>query len=64
MVYIRIKDPKRVKVACTSKPRVQGQRVSEMAEEKGTVAAINGGGFFDKNDSGKEWVGTGAYPEG
>ena len=61
---LEIKDPKRIKVACTSKLGVQGQRVSEMAEEKGTVAAINGGGFFDKNDSGKEWVGTGAYPEG
>jgi len=61
---LEIRDPKRVKVACTSKRGVQGQRVSEMAEEKGTIAAINGGGFFDKNDTGKEWVGTGAYPEG
>lgn len=61
---LEIRDPKRVKVACTGKRGVQGQRVSEMAEEKGTIAAINGGGFFDKNNTGKEWVGTGAYPEG
>ncbi|WP_125152490.1 phosphodiester glycosidase family protein [Clostridium rectalis] len=61
---LEIKDPKRVKVACTSKIGVQGQRVSEMAKERKAIAAINGGGFFDKNDSGKEWVGTGAYPEG
>ncbi|KAJ50609.1 exopolysaccharide biosynthesis protein [Clostridium tetanomorphum] len=61
---LEIKNPKKVKVAYTNKMKVQGQRVSEMAEEKGALAAINGGGFYDQNKSGKEWVGTGAYPEG
>ena len=61
---LEIKNPKKVKVACTKNIGIQGQRVSEMAEGNKAAAAINGGGFYDQNTSGKEWVGTGAYPEG
>lgn len=61
---LEIKNPKKIKVGYTNKMETQGQRVSEIAEQNGAIAAINGGGFYDKNKSGKEWVGTGAYPEG
>jgi len=61
---LEIKDPRRIKVAYTSKLGIQGERVSEMAKQRNAIAAINGGGFYDQNKSGKAWVGTGAYPEG
>ncbi|WP_027625295.1 phosphodiester glycosidase family protein [Clostridium lundense] len=61
---LEIKNPKKVKVGYTDKMKIQGQRVSEIAERNGAIAAINGGGFYDQNKSGKQWVGTGAFPEG
>lgn len=61
---LEIKDPTRIKIGYTSRLKEVGQRTSEIAEQNGAIAAINGGGFTDKSTNGKLWVGTGAYPEG
>lgn len=61
---LEIKDPTRVKVAYTKKLGKEGQRTSQMAEDRDAVAAVNGGGFTDKSADGKLWAGTGAYPTG
>ncbi|MBV7272989.1 phosphodiester glycosidase family protein [Clostridiaceae bacterium UIB06] len=62
---LEIKDPTRIKIGYTKKLGEVGQRTSEIAEENGAVAAINGGGFTDRSSTnGKLWAGTGAYPEG
>lgn len=61
---LEIKDPTRIKIGCTNRIGEVGQRTSEIAQENGAVAAINGGGFTDKSSNGKLWTGTGAYPEG
>lgn len=61
---LEIKDPTRIKIGYTKKLGEVGQRTSEIAEENGAVAAINGGGFTDRSSNGKLWAGTGAYPEG
>ncbi|MBC9782899.1 phosphodiester glycosidase family protein [Heliobacterium chlorum] len=54
-----IHDPKRVKVALSSKMGEAGETVPEIATHEGAVAAINGGGFIDPNGQG-----NGAYPDG
>lgn len=61
---LEVKDPTRVKVAYTKKLGKEGQRTSQMAEDRDAVAAINGGGFTDKSSDGKLWAGTGAFPTG
>ncbi|MDW8799771.1 phosphodiester glycosidase family protein [Clostridium sp. A1-XYC3] len=61
---LEIKDPTRIKIGYTKKLGEVGQRTSEIAEENGAIAAINGGGFTDRSSNGKLWAGTGAYPEG
>lgn len=61
---LEIKDPTRIKIGYTKRIGEVGQRTSEIAEENGAVAAINGGGFTDRSSNGKLWAGTGAYPEG
>ena len=61
---LEIKDPARIKVAYTKKLGKEGQRTSQMAEDRDAIAAVNGGGFTDKSDDGKLWAGTGAYPTG
>jgi exopolysaccharide biosynthesis protein len=61
---LEIKDPARVKVAYTKKLGKEGQRTSQMAEDRDAVAAVNGGGFTDMSSDGKMWAGTGAYPSG
>lgn len=61
---LEIKDPTRIKVASTKKLGKEGQRTSQMAEDRNAVAAINGGGFTDKSADGQLWAGTGAYPTG
>lgn len=61
---LEIKNPLRVKVAMTSKLGVEGEKTSEMAKEKGAIAAINGGAFVDNAKNGKAYTGTGAYPGG
>jgi exopolysaccharide biosynthesis protein len=61
---LEISDPTRLKIGYTKRIGEVGQRTSEIAEENGAVAAINGGGFTDRSANGKLWAGTGAYPEG
>ena len=55
-----IKDPTRVKVGYTSKLGVEGETTSQIAENNGAVAAINGGYFV--GDS--EYVANGGIPTG
>lgn len=54
-----IKDPKRIKVAVAQSLGVNGERVSDLIKNRGAVAGINGGGFYDPDGSG-----NGAYPDG
>jgi exopolysaccharide biosynthesis protein len=61
---LEIKDPTRVKVGYTKKLGKEGQRTSQIAEDKDAVAAINGGGFSDQSADGTLWAGTGAFPTG
>lgn len=61
---LEIKDPKRIKIGLTKKLGITGQTTSQIAEENGAIAAVNGGGFTDKSANGTSFVGTGAYPAG
>lgn len=56
---LEIKDPTRIKIACTKYLGKNGQKTSEMARERKAIAAINGGSFVDKN-----YAGVGATPGG
>ncbi|MBU3159709.1 phosphodiester glycosidase family protein [Clostridium frigoris] len=58
-----INDPTRVKVGYSSKIGKEGELTSVIARGNNAIAAINGGGFTDKN-SGSLWTGTGANPAG
>lgn len=57
-----IKDPTRIKVGITSMLGQQGETTSEIATNNKAIAAINGGGFQDKTQSGEKWTGTGSLP--
>lgn len=60
-----IHDPTRVKVAYTKYLGKQGQITSEMAEDNGAIAAINGGDFQDEASTGaQKYTGTGGKPIG
>ncbi|ADK14648.1 hypothetical protein WX45_00091 [Clostridium ljungdahlii DSM 13528] len=59
-----VKNPLKVKVGYTNNLTKQGERTSDIAKDHNAVAAINGGGFMDKSNSGSLWTGTGAYPTG
>lgn len=60
-----IHNPTRVRVGCSNKLGIQGEKTSQIAQEFDAIAAINGGGFADKSDNSHSvWTGTGAYPEG
>lgn len=61
---LEIKDPTRIKIGYSKRIGEVGERTSQIAQDNGAVAAINGGGFTDKSANGKLWTGTGAYPEG
>lgn len=61
---LEIKDKERLRVGITKYKNKRGQRTSEIAKQNGGIAAINGGGFTDVSSSGKEFIGTGAVPEG
>ena len=61
--YLVIKDPTRVKVGYTSKLKVEGETTSQIAENNGAIAAINGGGFVDQSSS-AQWTGNGGLPTG
>ncbi|AYD40946.1 exopolysaccharide biosynthesis protein [Clostridium fermenticellae] len=61
---LEIKDPTRIKIGYSKRLGEVGERTSQIAQDNGAIAAINGGGFTDKSANGKLWTGTGAYPEG
>ncbi|WP_297423582.1 phosphodiester glycosidase family protein [Clostridium sp.] len=61
--YMVIKDPTRVKIGVTSKLGVEGETTSQIAEENGAIAAINGGGFVDQSST-QAWTGNGGLPTG
>lgn len=61
---LEIKDPTRIKIGYSKRIGEVGERTSQIAQDNGAIAAINGGGFTDKSANGKLWTGTGAYPEG
>ncbi len=61
--YLVVKDPTRVKIGYTSKLKVEGETTSQIAENNGAIAAINGGGFTDKS-SNALWTGNGGLPIG
>lgn len=61
---LEIKDPTKIKVAMTKYLGTNGQKTSEMAEERDAIAAINGGAFVDKSSDGTMYAGTGALPGG
>lgn len=60
--YLIIKDSTRIKIGTSSKLEIEGETTSEIAENNGAIAAVNGGAFIDK--SSVEWTGTGAFPDG
>jgi len=60
--YLLIKDSTRIKIGTSSKLEIEGETTTEIAENNGAVAAINGGAFIDK--SSVKWTGTGAFPDG
>ena len=56
-----IKDPTRVKVGFSNKLGTQGELTSQIAQDNGSIAAVNAGGF---SDSSSKWTGTGGTPTG
>ncbi len=54
-----IKNPAQVKVAVTSELGTAGQRLSQLINDHGAIAGINGGGFYDPDAQG-----NGAFPDG
>nr|WP_253285548.1 phosphodiester glycosidase family protein [Clostridium cochlearium] len=58
-----VHDASRVKVGHSSKIPKSGELTSKIAKDNKAIAAINGGGFTDKNDDGN-WTGTGGQPVG
>ncbi|HEY8803853.1 MAG TPA: phosphodiester glycosidase family protein, partial [Clostridium sp.] len=59
-----IKDPTRVKVGYSNKLGTQGELTSQIAQDKGAIAAINAGGFSDSSSTNTKWTGTGGKPMG
>jgi len=59
-----IKDPTRVKVGYSNKLRTQGELTSQIAQDNGSIAAINAGGFSDSSSTNTKWTGTGGKPMG
>ncbi len=56
---IIVDDPTRIKVGYTNQMPRAGETTSSIARRNGAVAAINGGGFLDR-----EWAGTGGVALG
>ncbi|WP_297425221.1 phosphodiester glycosidase family protein [Clostridium sp.] len=61
---LEIKNPLKIKVAMTKFLGKMGQKTSEMAEDHGGIAAVNGGSFIDKSSDGTAYAGTGSEPGG
>jgi exopolysaccharide biosynthesis protein len=60
---LEVSDPTRVKVGVSSKLFTVGEKTSEIAENYGAVAAINGGAFTDSSN-GEKWTQNGGIPSG
>ena len=60
---LEVADPTRVKVGVSSKLYTVGEKTSEIAENYGAVAAINGGAFTDESN-GEAWTQNGGMPSG
>lgn len=58
-----INDPTRIKVGYSGKLGKVGELTSQIAKNNNAIAAINAGGFVDKNSEGN-WTGTGGKPIG
>lgn len=56
---MEVRDPKRIRVAVTKYRGKVGQTVSDMVQENGAVAGVNGGAFDDAH-----FQGTGGIPKG
>lgn len=54
-----IKDPTRIELAVTNDIGVMGEKVSDLVKDRGAVAGINAGGFYDPDGKG-----NGAFPDG
>lgn len=61
--YLIVKDPTRIQVGVTSNLYVEGETTSQIAENYGAIAAINGGAFVDQSSS-SQWTGNGGSPSG
>jgi len=59
-----IKDPTRVKVGYSNKLGTQGELTSQIAQDNGSIAAVNAGGFSDSSSTSTKWTGTGGKPMG
>jgi exopolysaccharide biosynthesis protein len=59
-----IQDPTRVKIGFSKKLGIEGELTSQIAEDNGSIAAINAGGFSDSSSSNSKWTGTGGTPTG
>ncbi|MBU3215106.1 phosphodiester glycosidase family protein [Clostridium estertheticum] len=59
-----IKDPARVKVGYSNKLGTQGELTSQIAQDNGSIAAVNAGGFSDSSSTNAKWTGTGGKPTG
>ncbi|WP_375293662.1 phosphodiester glycosidase family protein [Clostridium estertheticum] len=59
-----IKDPTRVKVGYSNKLGTQGELTSQIAQDNGSIAAVNAGGFSDSSSKNTKWTGTGGKPTG
>ena len=59
-----IKDPTRVKVGYSNKLGTQGELTSQIAQDNGSIAAVNAGGFSDSSSTNTKWTGTGGKPMG
>lgn len=60
---ITVSDPKMIKIGVTKYLNSMGQTTSDIASDNGAIAAVNGGGFYDKSGASKH-AGTGGIPIG
>ena len=59
-----IQDPTRIKIGFSKKLGIEGELTSQIAEDNGSIAAINAGGFSDSSSSNSKYTGTGGTPTG
>lgn len=62
-IALVVNDPNKIKVGYSSKLKVEGETTSNIANNYGALAAINGGGFVYNKQNGS-WISNGAIPSG